>query len=440
VVASLGGQFRVFVKGAPETVLGTCATVMTSVGTVPLDDEHRRRLAGLVERHASSGYRMIALAHKHVHDGWTEAVDWQDLTLVGLVLLRDPVRVTAPETIAAAHTAGIEVVMVTGDHPGTAANVAAEVGIAHGSVTTGHELDERLDPLHTRVYARVQPEQKLALTEALQRRGHVVAVTGDGVNDAPALRAAHIGVAMGASGSEVARQAADMVVTDDDLGTVVQAIGEGRAIYDDIRKVVEYLIGGNLTELTVVIGALFLIPALEIPLLPLQLLWINLLTDALPALALGVDPGAPDLMRRPPRPPGVALLDGPRLRLLTVRALIMSTAALGAGMWESASGQDGPMIRTSIFTALVLVQIGYAYVVRYPTTGLSSNPMLAFAVLGSLALQVVALTWTPVSNLLGVVSLDTSALVATVVAAVLPLGTLGVWEWLRYRRSRDRHP
>jgi Ca2+-transporting ATPase len=434
VVAAQGKELRVFVKGAPETILSDCSLVLTPDGPVPLDEARRARLAEKVARDASSGYRMIALARKHVRGGWTEAMDWTGLTLVGLVQLRDPVRSTALDTVAAAHKAGIEVVMVTGDHPGTAASVAAEVGIESGSVTSGHEFGDDPDPLHTRIYARVQPEQKLALAEALKQRGHVVAVTGDGVNDAPALRAAHIGVAMGASGSEVARQAADMVVTDDDLGTVIKAVGEGRAIYDDIRKVVEYLIGGNLSELAVVIGALFLLPSIGIPLLPLQLLWINLLTDALPALALGIDPGAPDLMRRPPRPSGAALLDGARLRLLTIRALIMSTAALGAGLWEHASGQDGVTVRTSIFTALVLVQVGYAYVVRYPTTGLSSNPMLAVAVLGALGLQVVALTWRPVSDLLGVVALDTAALVATAIAAAGPLVVLGSWERARHRR------
>ncbi|HXF72571.1 MAG TPA: HAD-IC family P-type ATPase, partial [Actinomycetota bacterium] len=285
VVRGPDGTVALLVKGAPEAVLDRCALAAGPAGDVPLGPGERRRLQELAGDLAATGMRILALADRTL-PGRPDDLEGaeRDLRLVALVGLRDPIRPQARAAVEEARRAGIRVAMVTGDHPGTAAAIAREVGLleGEGGVRTGAELLEAglpEDPLAVPVYARVDPDQKLALVEALQRGGHVVAVTGDGVNDAPALRRAEIGVAMGRRGTDVAREAADMVITDDDLATIVHAVREGRGIYDNIRKVVEYLVGGNLSEIAVVVGALALFPALGVPLLPLQLLWINLLTD-----------------------------------------------------------------------------------------------------------------------------------------------------------------
>jgi Ca2+-transporting ATPase len=300
--------------------------------------------------------------------------------------------------------------MVTGDHPGTAATIAEEVGLSADTVLTGADLRRDgmpLDPLLSHVYARVEPGQKLALAETLQARHHVVAVTGDGVNDAPALRQADIGVSMGLSGSDVAREASDMVVTDDNLATIVAAIREGRAIFDNIRKVVDYLVAGNLAEIAVVVTALLLVPELGVPLLPLQLLWINLVTDGLPAIALGVDDADADVMDRPPRPRGARLLSGPRLAVLSGRGGLIAIAAL-AGLAIERRYLDGSWddARTIAFCTLMTAQILYAYVARLPTRGLLSNRWLAAAVAIGFVLQAVVVVWPPAQDLFGTRPLD----------------------------------
>jgi Ca2+-transporting ATPase len=332
------------------------------------------------------------------------------LTLVALVGLRDPVRPTARETVRAAADAGIDLVMVTGDHPATASAVAAAVGLDRaGDVRTGRDLAQGgmpEDPLDVRVYARVEPEQKLELVEALQAHGHVVAVTGDGVNDAPALRRADIGVAMGKAGSDVAREAADMVVTDDDLSTILVAVREGRAIYDNIRKVVDYLIAGNLSEIMVVVGALLLFPALGTALLPLQLLWINLLTDGAPALALSVDPADPELMQRHPRGVRDRLLSGPRLALLWARGALIATGSVGSlVVARFVLDQPWAHARTVMFTTLMTAHLLYAFVARLPARptrrAWAANRWLLGAVLLSLGLQLLVVAVGPMRALFG---------------------------------------
>jgi Ca2+-transporting ATPase len=306
--------------------------------------------------------------------------------------------------------------------------VAEEVGLAKpgGAVMTGRQLREGSpedDPLAARVYARVEPEQKLALVEAFQARGHVVAVTGDGVNDAPALRRADIGVAMGRSGSDVAREAADMVVVDDNLATIITAIREGRGIYDNIRKVVEYLVGGNLSEIMVVVASLLLFPALGIPLLPLQLLWINLLTDGLPALALGVDPVDPSLMQRRPRPSSEGLLTRNRIALLLGRGALIAGASVGSlAVSRFVLNQSWEHARTMMFTVLVIAHILYAFAVR--GRAVAGNRWLALAVAAGLTLQAAVIIWPAARPLFGTVPLTLWEVLLAVSAGTAPLALM----------------
>ncbi|MFT5223664.1 MAG: Ca2+-transporting ATPase, partial [Glaciecola sp.] len=252
-VHALDDELVVLIKGAPETLLGLCTHSMSRQGTEPLTDDDRHLLLTCVDDEARAGQRLVALAIRSLATlpDDVETVE-QDLTLLAIVTLRDPPRQSAPASVQAVRDAGITLLMATGDHPATAGSIAQEVGIATGGQLTGIELHERglpEDPTDITVYARVEPAQKLDLVTRLQSLGHTVAMTGDGVNDAPALRQADIGVALGATGSDVAREAADMVITDDDLATIIAAVGEGRGIHANLLKVVDYLVSSNLSEI-----------------------------------------------------------------------------------------------------------------------------------------------------------------------------------------------
>jgi Ca2+-transporting ATPase len=319
-----------------------------------------------------------------------------------------------------------------------------------GAVVTGgaHEgEDDSKRPEGAGVFARVDPDEKLSLVQRFQDVGDVVAVTGDGVNDAPALRRADIGVAMGLSGSDVAREAADMVITDDDLATIVEAVREGRGIYDNIRKVVDYLVGGNLSEITVVVGSLILFPALGIPLLPLQLLWINLLTDGLPALALGLDPVAEGLMRRAPRPATRRLLSTASLPLLVWRALLIAGAAIGSlAVSRFAFDVSWGQARTVMFSTLVVAHLLYAFAVRGGADGrerprlrdVASNPWLLVGVGTGLLFQGAIVAWQPARELFGTTSLPASgwAIVAAATASMM----VAMLATARSRARQDMRP
>ena len=426
----------ILMKGAPEEVIERSARALAPDGAEePLRDELRERLLAHAESLADRGMRVLALADRGPIEAPQDIEDAEtDLTLVGLVGLADPVRGEASDAVGEARRAGIDVVMVTGDHAGTAASVARDVSLREAGVITGAELRRDGvpdDPRSVSVYARVDPGEKLRLVEALQERGEIVAVTGDGVNDAPALSRAHIGVAMG-RGSDVARESADMVLTDDNLATIVRAVRQGRGIYDNIRKVVDYLIGGNLSEIIVVVSAFLLFPALGTPLLPLQLLWINLLTDGLPALALGSDPPDPELMRRPPRDPSRGILPLRRVGLLSARGLLIASAAI-AGLVVSRFAWDGSWDRARgvMFTVLVVAHLWYAFVVR-GRVGILSNPWLVGAVLMGVALQVGVVTWEPARDLFGIDALGLREWALVAVLGVLPAAGM-----VALRRLRD---
>jgi Ca2+-transporting ATPase len=340
------------------------------------------------------------------------------------VAMADPLR---PEVRAAVHecrTAGVIPVMITGDHPATARTIAERAGIADRDGIVWEAERGDLAPegdthpvADVAVFARTPPERKLDIVEAWRARGDVVAMTGDGVNDAPALRRADVGVAMGVAGTEVAKEAADIVLADDNFATIVGAIREGRRIYDNIRRFVRYTLTSNTGEIWVMVLAPFL--GLPLPLLPVQLLWINLVTDGLPGLALGVEPPEHDVMQRPPRPPTESIFArGLWQHVLTV-GLLMGAIPLALGVWGDATGRPW---QTMIFTSLALLQLGNAMAVRSEhdsllSLGLRSNTPLLGAVVGTLLVQVAVLYWGPAQRLLNVEPLSAPDLALVLIAS-----------------------
>ena len=340
---------------------------------------------------ADDGYRVLGLAERHT-DHRPERLDEleRDLHLVGLVGIADPPRAGAAAAIRACRTAGITPIMITGDHPRTARALALRLGLItdahHGEILTGAHLDDLDDAAlrqritHVRVFARTNPEQKLRIIDAWKEKGAIVAMTGDGVNDAPALQHADIGVAMGRIGTDVSKEAADMVLADDDFATIVHAVEEGRRIYDSIRRFVRYLLTTNSGEIWV----MFLAPlvGLPLPLLPIQILWINLVTDGPPAVALGLEPGEADTMHRPPRPPQESILAKGLWQHAVWVGLLMAAVVLPMQALARSAGWPW---QTMVFTTLALLQLGHALAVRSERQSLfrlghRSNPWIGWAV------------------------------------------------------------
>jgi len=391
-----GAGYLAFTKGAPESLVPRCTRVATAHGEAAIDWTAALAEA---ERMAAEGLRVLAVASRR-WDGLPsgEAIDEveEGLLLLGLVGLIDPPREEAAAAVAECTSAGIRPVMITGDHPVTARAIAQALGIlGEGeAVIDGVEL-ACLSPEELReragaaaVYARVNPEQKIRIVEALQARGDIVAMTGDGVNDAPALRRADVGVAMGRSGTDVAREASHLVLLDDNFATIVTAVREGRRIYDNIRKFIRYAMTGNLGEILTIFLAPFL--GLPIPLLPIHILWVNLVTDGLPGLALAMEPGEPGLMRRPPRPPTENVFARGLWQRIAWAGILMGAVCIGVQAWARSTGNDHG--QTMVFTVLALSQLGLALAIRSEresllTQGAGSNPWLAGAVTLTLGLQ-----------------------------------------------------
>ena len=383
-------EHAVLVKGAPDVLVRRCTRVLVGGVPEPFTDVHRLRVSAAVEEMSGGALRTLGVAMSRLPEGLDPAAPDEDvehdLVWCGVVGIIDPARPEAADAVAAAHRAGIRVIMITGDHPRTALRIAADLGIvAPGApVATGLELDG-LDAegwrdvvRGTSVFARVSPEHKLNIVDALQADGLVVAMTGDGVNDAPALKSADIGVAMGITGTEVTRQAGSMILADDNFATIVAAVREGRGIFENIKKFLRYLLSSNMGEVltvflgVVLAGALGLTGHGEVVVLPLlatQILWINLLTDTGPALAMGVDPQTDDVMGRPPRRLTDRVIDGAMWRDVVWIGLVMAVVSLLAidihlpgGLVE---GHDGiRLARTAAFTVLVLAQLFNAFNAR----------------------------------------------------------------------------
>jgi Ca2+-transporting ATPase len=395
-----GSRTLLYVKGAPEATLGQCRQQLTAHGPVEFDPAEAGKLA---ETLAGEGYRVLAFAYREF-DAQPDPADADriesDLILLGLVGLIDPPRPEARQAVSDCIQAGITPVMITGDHPETARHIAMALGIADqaSDLLTGPELD-RLDASELeqrirdiRVYARVNPEQKIRIVDALTAAGEFTAMTGDGVNDAPALKAAAIGIAMGKRGTDVARESADMVLLDDNFATIVAAVREGRRIFDDIRKFIKYTMTSNAGE----IWTLFLAPflGLPLPLLPIQILWVNLLTDGLPGLAFAAEPAEADVMRRPPRPPQENIFSRPMWLYMLWMGLTIAALALSGQAW--ALHHDAAHWQTMVFTILVFAQLFHALGVRANRTslwqlGLASNPQLLLALIAMVALQLAAI-------------------------------------------------
>jgi Ca2+-transporting ATPase len=396
-----------FTKGAVDVLLDASANILTSEGLKGVDADELRRVN---EKMASQGLRVLCIAMRR-WDVLPEDLSPENaetgLTLLGLAAMMDPPRQEAAEAVSLCRAAGITPVMITGDHPVTAKAIAGRIGILGDeprAVITGRELEkltleefeERVD--HIRVYARVAPEQKLKIVKALQDRGQFVAMTGDGVNDAPALKRADIGIAMGITGTDVSKEAAHMILLDDNFATIVKAVGEGRKIYDNIRKFIRYLLTTNSGE----IWTLFLAPlaGLPIPLLPIHILWINLVTDGLPALALSVEPAEGDAMQRPPRDPKESIFaHGLGIHAVWV-GLLMGGIVLFTQAW--AIRTEHVHWQTMVFTTLCLTQLGHVLAIRSEkqslfTIGLFSNMALFGAVALTFVLQM-ATVYVPYLN------------------------------------------
>jgi Ca2+-transporting ATPase len=352
-----------YAKGAPEFILDSCMRQLTAAGEVALDAAGRETILARAQQMASEALRVLAVATK---SNATLADAEGGMTFLGLVGMIDPPRPEAKAAIQQCEQAGIKPVMITGDHPLTAQAVARELGLLKtGHVVTGAELEAMSDAEFERevenieVYARVSPAHKLRIVTTLQKKGHSVAMTGDGVNDAPALKKADIGIAMGITGTDVTKEAAAMTLTDDNFASIVAAVEEGRGVFSNIKKYLMYLLSSNIGEIVLMAGATLL--GLPLPLTAVQILYVNLATDGLPALALAVDPPEADLMRRPPRNARTGIFTRPVIILMTVGGLWSAAVNLGLFAWALNSGRGIKEAMTMTFVSLVLIQFFKAY-------------------------------------------------------------------------------
>ena len=372
-----GGIKVAYSKGAPEVILGLCSRIAENGKIRKLADGERKKLNGINDGLTSGGYRTLALAFREL-DGvpFSAQKVEQGLTFVGIAAMMDAPREEAKAALGRCKSAGIRVIMITGDHQLTAKAVASQLGIPSGRIMTGEELDGIDDKSlpeaaeEVSVFARVSPAHKLRIVTALNRRGHVVAVTGDGVNDSPALRKADIGVAMGITGTDVAKESSDVILTDDNIATIVAAVEEGRGVYDNIRKTLIYLISGNIAEVAIVFLGMMM--GLPLPLLAIQILWINLVTDGLPAVALSVEPIEGDVMARQPRKRGESIWKGTGLFLFEAPVLV-TASCLGV---FALSLRAGSLIegQTMVFTMLMMAEKMIAFSARSLRKPVVSSP------------------------------------------------------------------
>jgi Ca2+-transporting ATPase len=435
-----GDEVIAYTKGSPEAVLPLCVSKLGSSGENDIDHAVQLRQA---EAMAADGLRVLAFACRRwpaLPDSAPHVAVEADLIFLGFAGLIDPPRSEVKEAVAQCRSAGIIPVMITGDHPATARAIAHELGILRdddGRVMTGAEL-ARLDQAafeaeveQIRVYARVDPAQKIKIVKALQDKGAIVAMTGDGVNDAPALRAADIGVAMGKGGTDVAREAAHMVLLDDNFATIVHAVRYGRRLYDNIRKFIRYAITTNSAEIWTIFLAPFL--GLPIPLLPIHILWINLVTDGLPSLALTAEPAEPGIMRRPPRPLQESIFAHGMWQHMVWVGLLMAALTLLVQAWAFHTGHAH--WQTMVFTVLTLTQLVHVMAIRSEkeslfSIGLFSNRPMSLAILVTFLLQM-ATVYVPVLNpIFKTEALDAGELAVCLVVSTVVLLAVEFEKWL----------
>ncbi len=466
-------EYLAITKGAVDSILSVCRYVWNEDKAQPIDDRWRKNIAEANERLAAGGMRVLGVAIRPLHSSefacltpvgrdpsktgsptppereptvCPEEEIERELIFVGMLGMIDPPRAEVADAVARCRSAGIRPVMITGDHPMTALHIAKQLKIADDQqVLTGEELEDhspedlRAKAGSTSVYARVAPKHKMQLVQALQESGHVVAMTGDGVNDAPALKQAHIGVAMGINGTDVAKEASQMVLLDDNFATIVSAVEEGRIAYDNIRKFVKYTMTSNAGETWVmVLGPLLGMP---LPLLPLQILWINLVTDGLPGLALAVEQAERDTMKRPPYPPDEPVFARGMVRDIAWIGLMMGVVSLALGYWYWFE-HDAPdeRWRTIIFTVLTLAQMGNAMSIRSNRDslfkiGVFSNRALVGAVGLTFVLQLAVIYWPPLQQLFKTVSLTGGELIACIALSSVVFWTVEIQKWVLQRRG-----
>ncbi len=453
-VHDVAGERVVYVKGGADVVLDLCTHALLRGRVEVLDDGLRRELSAQNAEMASKGFRTLAFAMRSLAASEPTEGDHLErgLTYVGIAGLVDPPRSEVPAAIGLCHRAGIKVAMVTGDHALTARAIAEGISLIDCErVVTGPELDAMSDEQlraevdAIRVYARVNPEHKLRIVDALKSRGEIVAMTGDGVNDAPALKRADIGVAMGLVGTDVARESADMVLTDDDFSTIVEAVREGRIVFDNLRKVILFLLSCNMSEVLIVFFTALLSPTPA--LLPLQILWINLITDGPPALALGADSGSAHIMERPPRGPDESIITPSRQLEILVQGLLMTGAGLivflGADRLFPVDGASH--VNTMLFTAMVLVQKVHAFSFLSESRSILSpetlrNKWLNMAFIATIALQMTVIYWEPAQKLFSTVPLGVHDWVAVTVSVLVPVMLIDFTKraFTEWRRSRSK--
>ncbi|HYA48780.1 MAG TPA: cation-translocating P-type ATPase, partial [Burkholderiales bacterium] len=397
-----GAAFAVYTKGAPDLLVGDCIRLLEGGVERPLAAEDRARLLAANDDLSRRALRVLAVARRSMdrepHSYAAEAIE-KDLVFCGLIAMMDPPRPEVKEAVDKCRSSGIRTVMITGDHKNTAVAVARELGFfgEDAVALTGEDVDRLTDDEldrtveRTAVYARVSPEHKLRSVRAWRRRGEVVAMTGDGVNDAPAVKEADIGVAMGLTGTDVTKEVSDMVITDDNFASIVAAVEEGRGIYDNIKKFIHYLLSCNTGEILVMFVASLV--ALPVPLLPIQILWVNLVTDGLPALALGVDPVDPRIMNRPPRKPDEPVITKARAWLMMAQGAFIAACSLSAFVYVLSVEREGlGRARTVALAVLTCSQLFHSFSCRNMKAslfklGVFSNPQLVLANGGSFLLQ-----------------------------------------------------
>lgn len=445
------GERLLISKGAPDVLLGHCTRVQVGMDVVPLTDDIRARALADVDELSGAALRTLAVAYRPLlADELVTAGPALEnqLIFIGTVGIIDPPREEVAPAIADAHRAGIRIIMITGDHPRTAARIAEDLGIieAGAGALTGADIDQLDDAglaeavKRTSVYARVAPAHKLRIVDALQAQGHVVAMTGDGVNDAPALKSADIGIAMGITGTEVTKQAGKMILADDNFATIVVAVREGRAILDNIRKFLRYLLSSNMGEVLMVflavigaglIGLVDANGAIVLPLLATQILWINLITDAAPALAMGIDPQSDDVMARRPRRPTDRVIDARMWRGVMQNGLVMALASLATFDWLLPGGllpgsASLESARTAAFTVLVLAQLFNALNARSESAsafrGIFDSLWLWAAIVLGIGLQVAVVHWQPLNRAFSTVPLTIEQWLIC-----LAMGSLVLW-------------
>ncbi|MEK6916627.1 MAG: cation-translocating P-type ATPase, partial [Nanoarchaeota archaeon] len=431
-VHKIDGNKVSYVKGAPDIILNLCDKLIIDGKIRKLDDFWKRKIMKVTEDLSNDALRVLGFAYKEV-----SGKDYENnLIFVGLQGMIDPPREEVKEAIKKCKTAGIRVIMITGDYKGTAVAIARELGIVGKAITGAEIKDINLDKEieHIGVYARVNPEHKMQIINALKKKGHVVAMTGDGVNDAPALKASDIGIAMGITGTDVAKEASGMILTDDNFASIVNAVEEGRGVYDNIRKYFSFLISGNISEVIIVtLGIIFGWPLI---LSATQILFINLVTDGLPAVALSADPFEPNAMNRKPRNKKESIYSGLTPFIIYI-PIIITTVSMAMFAWFYFGEGNLLKAQTAAFITISMFELFLAFScssIIYPIfkVGLFKNKWLILSVLTSLIITFGLMFIPSIGNTLGIVSLTMTEIAAIILLSSSGAVFIEIWKYLKH--------